>query len=99
MILDCSLNRNGSFAAGNVRSGDVRSPVRNVHRSCRGQPNVSVNPGSGIPARRVLFRSEAHEQNVVGAAEAKMRREVVGEGTVSVWALAQLFVIDPYGGV
>src|SRR4051812_29855909 len=28
-----------------------------------------------------------------------MRREVVGEGTVSVWALAQLFAIDPHGGV
>src|SRR4051794_16956927 len=54
-VADLGLHGDGRLVVSDCGSGDIRSPVRDVHGAGDIQPHIAIDAGAGIPARGALF--------------------------------------------
>ena len=83
----CGLRRNAG-------RGDELPAAGDVHRRCRPQPDVAVDPAAGIPARGIRRVVEAHGQHIV-AAELDVGGEVEFERRVAIRPAAEEVAVQP----
>ena len=95
MIDECIVHFDAGSPGRDLRRGDERAAVREVHLRSDDQIHVAVNSGTGIPARSGLQRIiDPYGQHILSVA-ADERRDVVLERIVPVGIFAHHTAVDP----
>src|SRR6185437_131193 len=86
------LHRRAGLA--DIRRGDGDAPLRYADFACRIQPHVPVDSRPGIPAAVLAFVTHSHRKYVL-AGPAKVRRQIIREGRVTIRMRPKQLAVQP----
>ncbi len=93
-VLDLDRHLHRRAVLRDLWSGHAHAPQRHAHAPGGVQPHVAIDARARVPTAVAPLVADADGQDVLAVA-AQVRRQVVGEGGVSVRMIAQQSAVDP----